>query len=229
MSSKIKRALVISAMALSLAPRAEAATIVVDATNQVNIPGLTGFVTTGAMMTGMSVTAIFDSFSETLFWSATGAASGGVTGTNWSLSLDGDTFDPLEWNFVNSGAGLLTSLVFDGATGLTIFDKTDPSFGTDGSAQGRDFASDLLEDASIVPTYSNQVGVAGNPPVGDLYHVLTVDFTGLSAGGVRTSFNFSQDTDNDSRFVDVPEPGLLAMVGLGLAGVARARRRRVRD
>jgi MYXO-CTERM domain-containing protein len=64
-----------------------------------------------------------------------------------------------------------------------------------------------------VGTYDNEVTVLGNPAVGDLYQRLTVSFQ--QGGGPRDSFRFSQDTDNDSRF-DVPEPGALALAGLGL-------------
>ena len=91
-------------VALSVVAPAEGAAILVDNANPQNIPGLTGFITTGAMMNGMSVTAYFNNGSfETEFWGATGAVSGGVIGTGWSLGLTGDSFTS-SWSFVNDGA-----------------------------------------------------------------------------------------------------------------------------
>jgi hypothetical protein len=205
--------------------RAAAATIVVDATTPDDIPGLTGFNTTGAMMSGMTVTAIFQTFVETLNWTATGGDSGGVFGTGWSLEATGDTFNVNAWSFTNSNAGVLTRLILDGRPGFTLFDRTNPSPGTAGSAQGRDFETNLAADASVVATYSRPVGVGGAAPVGDIFHMLDVDFAGLPAGGVQTDFLFSQDADNDSRFTQVPEPALMTLFGLGLlAGGRRVRR-----
>ena len=52
-----------------------------------DIPGLTGFQTTGAMMDGMNVTACFSGIGcETRAWADLGAPdSGGVSGTGWAL------------------------------------------------------------------------------------------------------------------------------------------------
>ena len=224
LSKALARTAAAAVVTLGLVGRADAATIGVDNANPQNIPGLTGFVTTGASMAGMSVTAYFKNGTvETGFWTMTGAESGGVAGTNWGLSLAGDSYMK-DWSFVNDGAGKLTRLVLDGSTGLTVFDQRRPHFGTDGSFSGLDFESSLDGDMDILATYRNPVGVGGAERVGDLFQILDIDFSGLQTNGTRESFTFVQDTDNDSRF-SVPEPTMLALFGIGLVGAARARRR----
>ena len=49
--------------------------------------------------------------------------------------------------------------------------------------------------------------------------MLTVSFAEVENGTVSGLFDFTQDTDNDIR-IQIPEPALLPLFGLGLAGFA---------
>ena len=56
-------------LALTLVAPAEGASILVDNANPQNLPGLTGFVTDGSMMTGMSVSVFMSGvLCETAYW-----------------------------------------------------------------------------------------------------------------------------------------------------------------
>jgi hypothetical protein len=224
--------LFVVAVLAAAAPRAQAATIAFDNSNPVSIPGLTGFQTFGSMMDGMTVTATFsDGLVESRSWADTGATSGGVSGTGWTLGVTGDTFNLNFWTFTDSdtSARSLVSLELDGSTGLTVFDTTfNNNLGTDGSSLGLTFFTGLAVDGSVSAIYSRPVAIGANAPVLDLYQLLTIDFTGVPGGGINTSFTFTQDTDNDSRFADVPEPATLLLVFGGVAAAAARRRQRPR-
>ena len=119
-------------------------------------------------------------------------------GYRWALSQDLDTFN-VNWNFdLTDSLGQLVSLLLDGRLALTLFDRTDPSFGTDGSFRGTDFDSSLPDTTLIDVTYLNPTGIGGADPVGDIFQQVFIDFglTGPRSG----DFTFLQDTDNDSRF-----------------------------
>jgi hypothetical protein len=231
---KLRQIALAAAMTAAFSLAQGAVVVSKDATNTNSIPGLTGFSTTGAMMDGLRVTATFQTgLVETRAWADTGAASGGVSGTGWSLSQAGDTFtNAWTFSFTGTAAALqLVSLVLDGSGPgqVTIFDTdTDatPAQDTPGSARGTNFSiTSGCVGCDGTAVYSNQVGIGANPPLGDIFHTLTVTFTGGT--GPRSNFSFLQDTDNDIRLNQpVPEPGTLALVGLALAAVGlRARRR----
>lgn len=196
-----------------------------DNTMPVSIPGLTSFQTSGDDMTGLVVTATFETFSQQLLWATTGVGTGGVSGTGWSLTVTGDTFGDDAWSFTNDTGEVLLSLMLDGNGNFTVFDRTEPNTGTPGSAQGKDWFSQDLLDAGIVEidvTYSSPVGIGALDPVGDLFQKVTIEFGQPN----RVSFNYSQDADNDVRATQVPEPLSAALLGMGLLGLGFATRRR---
>jgi hypothetical protein len=201
--------------------QAHAVVIVTDMSIVDTIPGLAGSTTFGDDMDDMTVQANFaDGTNEILSWADTGPGSGGVTGTNWSLTQSGNTFTSLSWTFTNSTGSAVLDLELNGAPGFTIFDTFFGGIGTPGSGGGKDFDTNLLDDSFVTATYSRAVAIGAAPAVGDIFHLLSVDFG--STGVSDSSFNITQDTDTGL----VPIPPALYLFGTGLLGLIGIARRK---
>jgi hypothetical protein len=227
---KLKKLLIAAALAASSMAAQAGVIVVTDMSTTNNIPGLTGFQTNGAMMDGLMVTATFSNgFSETLSWADTGATSGGVFGTGWSLQETGDTFGGIWDFFQDASQGQIVSIKLDasGPKQVTVFDTSFGGLtGTDNSALGMDFAFGTCDGCNATATYSNAIAVTPNPAVGDIFHTLMITFD--QGQGPRTPFSFMQDTDNDSRLNTgfVPEPGTAPLMALAMLGMVAGLRRR---
>jgi len=202
---------------------AASVTIVKDAGTLQNTTALTGFATTGAMMDGMSLGITYGNGSTTTaFWADTVPAdSGAASWAGGSLSLTGDSYTN-SWDLLASGdfGGGISSILIDAGVGNSVFDTTfGDDWGTDGSAQGKDFAVvSNSADYDITATYIDAVGVGGAPAVGDLFRYLLIDFGQTAYAG---TLSFMQDTDNLEFAGDinpVPVPAAAWLFGSALLG-----------
>jgi hypothetical protein len=209
-----------------------------------NVPSVDSFMTTGADMAGMSVTAFFSAGApETVPWVAGVGAAGSATGTNWTMATSGDTFSSPWTLLYTGGSGLLTGFRIDGfAAGQgnigVMFDRTfNAVFGTPNSALGRDLELVNAVPFDVFVTYEGTVGVAGNAAVGDEFRWLNARF--VNFGGVADEFTtvpppvaglngdnlreliFRQDTNNPI----VPEPAAAVLLLVGGATIWLLRRR----
>ncbi|MCW5557497.1 MAG: hypothetical protein KIT22_06680 [Verrucomicrobiae bacterium] len=210
--------------------KANAQTVSYSPGTSYNIAGaLTGYQTFGNQMDGMVVTAFFTSGkSESLIWTATGASSGGVTGADWSLNENGDTFGA-PWNLNFSSTVSVDRLVIDAIPGHTVFD-TGAGGDTPGSAGGWAFTILNGNPTPWTATYKNSVSL-NNVFYGDLYGLLDIEF----ANGFSGSFSWVSDTDSATinsvitPTNPVPEPAQTASlvgVGLGILALGHKLRRR---
>lgn len=166
-----------------------------------DITDISGFMTTGEDMGGMRVTAHFTAdllgASETVNWNpgALGSGMGSAVGTGWRLDESGDTWNSL-WRL---SAAVGTNLTLYGLTiegfmpsddpvsdRATVFDRTDPFFGTDGSYRGRDLEAFAMAGnwSHVRVTYFDVVdNLAHVPPplspVGDIYRAMRLQFGNL--------------------------------------------------
>ena len=157
---------------VSLAALSCAANVATAASVVVNVnPGttnvttaLTGFSTTGAMMSGMRLTAFFSGGgSEIVTWGTTGVGSGGAFDSGWSLLMSGDTFSS-PWTLSTTTASL-DAILIDAGPGNTVFDTSfGGGEGTPGSAFGQSFfVTSGGTGLDITATYLDAVALIGFP------------------------------------------------------------------
>ncbi|CUH89063.1 hypothetical protein PH5382_03008 [Phaeobacter sp. CECT 5382] len=153
----------------------------------------------GVDLEGAQITATYaDGTSETLTWQALDPyTTGGATGT------DIDMFFGYSWHELTT-TKLLTSLEINLVPASSVFDTTfamddDPLGGsTPSSKNGYPFkVAPEYEDLSgkITATYTGIVNLAGSEAVGDLYTTMTLDFSGLPAGGLLGDLVWNSDID----------------------------------
>jgi len=161
-------------------------------------------------------------------------ALGGVTGSSFGLTYDGA-------NFLLDTTVTLTSLVLNAALGNSIFDIAEINEGQAGNTPTtlRGFPLEITGgdpvDGVLQATYSDQVTLAGSPTGVDSFATLSLDFSGLTGGGLLGTLAFNTDLDTlalagdlSPAMVPVPLPaGLPLFLGalVVLAGVSRSRSR----
>jgi hypothetical protein len=217
----------------ALGSGAHAALILTDPTHTSRIAGIDG---TTHMLAGLAVTMTFASGLSESVPLATSGGAWGAAGTGWRLDVSGDTFDAL-WSVTHRTGSRLVAMALDGGGGGAVFDRTDESGfagqGTPLSLSGQDFFAFLPPQlAGVVrATYSWQVAVGDADPIGDLWHRLVVDFSGIEGGGVPSgaAFEFIQDTDDvRAPHATLAEPPTLGLVAIALLPAWRRMQRRFR-
>lgn len=210
------RCLFLSLIATASVP---AVTIIVNPNPIVSTSAITDGIT-GADMTGLFMTATYNTpggpTTVSATWAATGPTSGKAAAPSnvTVVSLTGDTGANLAWQYTATFLSPLLEITFDGTAAGVYFDRTHVGPGTPGTGPGADIVfGPLFGSPAIQVTYASAVALDGSAPVGDLYAKMTIDFAGN--GLSPQDFAFTQDTD---RGAPIPEPAsarlLLSAIGL---------------
>lgn len=231
----IKKALMVCALS-AFAGAAAAAPITVNMQDGMtyDTEAVALYNTTGVQMAGMLVDVFYsDGSSEQVEWVAGEGTYGQAATDNWTLSLSGDSFSTrFRFQVGDIGDLFVVGLRMDGRSAQVVFDVVSDSVVSPGSAPGRTplnvngfstTQATLLTDF----TYRHQVGVQGVIH-GDLYALLDIGFNDPELGGLASGgrISFLSDTDNTvSSIVLVSEPGALALMLAGLAGLGFVSRR----
>jgi hypothetical protein len=214
------------------------------------------FAVFGNTMGPMAITAKFlDGTSGVCNWAAGVGVSGCTSTGNFSIGFpsgsdtDPDVSGSTVWTVTDlKSTSSIVSLTINALSGNVAFDRClkaggfddtnnggtvcDTAHGgiegTPNSAEGWSVGSGTGGTSGISANaqYSDILHVAGSAPVGDAWGFLTLTFTGTAFTSADT-FTFRADTDIvTSQAADVPEPGTLAFIGAGLAGLGALRFRK---
>lgn len=186
---------------------------------------------TGADMTGVEVTVTFaDLSSETLVWDTLTSDpsvpymegySGGVFGSGWSLTQQGDTISNVSpagdvlgaWTFSFDGSMSIASVFIDAYVADFVFDTEAGDASGNGSGAGREFVDDGTYDLSAMFDMNIE---------DELFGTLMISEATGAVWDTAGSFDFAIDTD----MVAVPAPATIGIFAatLGLMGFNRRKK-----
>lgn len=201
-----------------------------------------------------NITSSYDSGSEVLNWQSTISQSGGNLADGFWLVLSDGPNPKSHHNeyaifYGDSYTGNLSAYVYSGANSSNSWNTPGEHIQTFGGAFESDtsvagevtfsFSIDATSLNSYVPTTAGTNewdGASYGESIGIWYHPLVFnDAPEYNADGSLSSFSYGafgwydtayEQTEVIPDVTDVPEPGALALAGLGLVGMVVGRRRR---